>query len=131
MHHHLVVDRRPPSRLASLYLLLLAVMPLVPVANSPTYQATTGDPSQNQQQLVYDFTKRKRWADLLVQELTEAIMLILSQTGQVWYCGPAVEELLGWKDEEVTDTNVCDIMNGMTPCNCCKSQTDAMHTPSG
>ncbi|KAI0705908.1 hypothetical protein BC835DRAFT_1314125 [Cytidiella melzeri] len=65
----------------------------------------------NHQQLVFDFTKRKRWADLLVSELTEAIMLVLSQTGQVWYCGPAVEELLGWKDEEVIDTNFCDIMN--------------------
>lgn len=38
-------------------------------------------------------------------------MLVLSQTGQVWFCGPAVEELLGWKDEEVTDVNFCDIMN--------------------
>ena len=85
-------------------------MPLVP-ANSPAFQAPS--PPQNQQQLVFDFTKRKQWADLLVSNLTEAIMLILSQTGQVWYCGPAIEELLGWKDEEVTDTNVCDIMNGI------------------
>ncbi|THG99980.1 hypothetical protein EW026_g2473 [Hermanssonia centrifuga] len=36
------------------------------------------------QQMVFDFTKRKRWADLLVTELTEAIMLVLSVTGQVW-----------------------------------------------
>ncbi|KAI0086361.1 hypothetical protein BDY19DRAFT_1075001 [Irpex rosettiformis] len=84
-------------------------MPLVPVANSTAYQVPS--PPQSQQQLVFDFTKRKRWADLLVSELTEAIMLILSQNGQVWYCGPAVAELLGWKDEEVTDTNICDIMN--------------------
>jgi PAS domain S-box-containing protein len=78
-----------------------------PSANMPP-------PVLNQQQLIFDFTKRKRWADLLISELTEAIMLILSQTGQVWYCGPAVKELLGWKDEEVIDTNISDIMNRMS-----------------
>ncbi len=63
------------------------------------------------QQMVFDFTKRKRWADLLVTELTEAIMLVLSVTGQVWYCGPAIEELLGWRDEEIVDGDFCEIMN--------------------
>lgn len=64
------------------------------------------------QQLIFDFTKRKRWADLLVSELTEAIMFALSSTGQVWFCSPAVEELLGWKDEEIVDGDLSEIMNG-------------------
>ena len=64
------------------------------------------------QQLVFDFTKRKRWADLLVTELTEAIMLVLSDTGVVWYCGPAVEDLLGWADEDLVDGTLFEIMNG-------------------
>lgn len=78
----------------------------------------------HQQQLIFDFTKRKRWADLLVTELTEAIMLVLSETGQVWYCGPAVEDLLGWKDEEVVDGNFCDIMNGVSHFAGYRSYTD-------
>lgn len=39
-------------------------------------------------------------------------MLVLSETGVVWYCGPAVEDLLGWKDEELVDGDFCEIMNG-------------------
>ena len=66
----------------------------------------------NQQQLIFDFTKRKRWADLLVTELTEVVMMVLSDTGVVWYCGPAVEDLLGWTDEELVDMNFCEVMNG-------------------
>lgn len=64
------------------------------------------------QQLIFDFTKRKKWADLLVTELTEVIILVLSESGVVMYCSPAVEDLLGWQDEELVDMNFCDVMNG-------------------
>ncbi|KAF9818613.1 hypothetical protein IEO21_02593 [Rhodonia placenta] len=60
---------------------------------------------------VFEFTKRKRWADLLVTELSEAIILVLSATCQVWYCGAAVTELLGWKDEDLVDVDLTDFMN--------------------
>lgn len=63
------------------------------------------------QQLIFDFTKRKRWADLLVTELTEAVMLVLSGDATVLYCGPAVKALLGWADEELVDMHFYDIMN--------------------
>lgn len=74
--------------------------------------STSGSSRHANQQLIFDFTKRKKWADLLVTELTEAIMLVLSDTGVVWYCGPTVEELLGWADEELVDGNFSEIMNG-------------------
>ncbi|KIP12336.1 hypothetical protein PHLGIDRAFT_62123 [Phlebiopsis gigantea 11061_1 CR5-6] len=70
-----------------------------------------GAPVRHSQQLIFDFTKRKRWADLLVTELTEAVMLVLSDTGVVWYCGPAVEDLLGWADEDLVDGTLFEIMN--------------------
>ena len=38
----------------------------------------------------FEFTKRKRWADLLITELTEAIILILSTQCQILYCSAAV-----------------------------------------
>jgi PAS domain-containing protein len=82
---------------------------LIPALPPP---ATAGSTRHNNQQLIFDFTKRKRWADLLITELTEVIMLVLSDTGVVWYCGPAVEDLLGWTDEEVVDMNFCEVMNG-------------------
>lgn len=71
-----------------------------------------GASARHAQQLIFDFTKRKRWADLLVTELTEAVMLVLSDTGVVWYCGPAVEDLLGWADEDLVDGTLFEIMNG-------------------
>ncbi|KAH9832950.1 uncharacterized protein C8Q71DRAFT_839903 [Rhodofomes roseus] len=59
----------------------------------------------------FEFTRRKRWADLLVTELREAIMLVLSPACKVWYCGTAVEDLLGWKDEDLVDGDITDLMN--------------------
>lgn len=82
-------------------------MPLIPP------RTASGASRQANKQLIFDFTKRKRWADLLVTELTEVIMLVLSDSGVVWYCGPAVEDLLGWTDEELVDGNFSDIMNGV------------------
>ncbi|KAI0822720.1 hypothetical protein BC628DRAFT_1326521 [Trametes gibbosa] len=60
---------------------------------------------------VFEFTKRKRWADLLVTELNDTIILVLSETCQVWYCGSAVTELLGWRDDELVDGDFVDLMN--------------------
>lgn len=56
--------------------------------------------------------KRKRWADLLISELSEAIILVLSASCKVLFCGHAVQELLGWKDEELVDGDLIELMNG-------------------
>ena len=61
---------------------------------------------------VFEFTKRKRWADLLVTELNDSVILVLSEACQVWYCGNAVTELLGWRDDELVDGDLIDLMNG-------------------
>lgn len=60
----------------------------------------------------FEFTKRKRWADLLITELTEAIILILSTKCQILYCSAAVKDLLGWRDEDLIDTEFLEIVNG-------------------
>ena len=64
----------------------------------------------------FEFTKRKRWADLLITELTEAIILILSTQYQILYCSAAVKELLGWRDEDLIDTGFLDLVNGAWMC---------------
>ncbi|KDQ61132.1 hypothetical protein JAAARDRAFT_32137 [Jaapia argillacea MUCL 33604] len=64
-----------------------------------------------QKQPVFEFTRRKRWADLLVTELTEAIIFVLSPSCKVWFCGNAVTELLGWRDDELVDTDLTELMN--------------------
>jgi PAS domain-containing protein len=71
---------------------------------------------QQSQQNVHpwEFTRRKRWADLLVTELSEAIVLVLSSRRKVLFCNPAVREILGWQDEELIDSDFKDFVNG--PC---------------
>ena len=63
----------------------------------------------------FEFAKRKHWADLLITELSEAIILVLGPTAKIWYCNPAVHELLGWTDEELIDVDLTDILNGEFP----------------
>ncbi|TCD70958.1 blue light receptor [Steccherinum ochraceum] len=90
-----------------------------PSNNQPTTSASTSSQStttsnggaSSKNIPVFEFTKRKRWADLLVTELSEAIILVLSPTGKIWYCGAAVAELLGWKDEDVVDREFTEYVN--------------------
>ncbi|KAL1947982.1 hypothetical protein VTO73DRAFT_13706 [Trametes versicolor] len=85
-----------------------------PPASSSTSDAAA--PAAQQQSPVkeipvFEFTKRKRWADLLVTEVNDTIILVLSDACQVWYCGNAVSELLGWRDDELVDGDFIDLMN--------------------
>jgi len=68
-------------------------------------------PSAQKPPVTFEFTKRKRWADLLIKELADAIIFILSPTCKVLYCGTAVTELLGWRDEELIDGDLMDLIN--------------------
>lgn len=63
------------------------------------------------QQAVFEFTRRKKWADLLITELSGTLIMVLSITGEVLYCGAAAVELLGWKEEEVIDTELASWMH--------------------
>jgi len=74
--------------------------------SSQLYPPSSPSPS------TFEFTKRKRWADLLITELTEVIILILSTQCQILYCSAAVKELLGWRDEDLIDTEFFDLVNG-------------------
>lgn len=47
-----------------------------------------------------------------MSELSEAIILVLSPACRILFCGHAVQELLGWKDEELIDWDLVDLMNG-------------------
>ncbi|KAG1743930.1 white collar 2 type of transcription factor [Suillus occidentalis] len=60
----------------------------------------------------FEFTKRKRWADLLIHELSEAIIFVLSNECKVLFCSRAISELLGWRDAELIDKDLVDLVNG-------------------
>lgn len=63
----------------------------------------------------FEFTKRKRWADILVTGLTDVIIFILSPEGKVLYCGTAVNELLGWSETDFLDLRLDDFIAGAPP----------------
>ncbi|PCH37731.1 hypothetical protein WOLCODRAFT_135811 [Wolfiporia cocos MD-104 SS10] len=79
-----------------------------PSAGTNTAQTQSGSPRDAQ---IFEFTRRKRWADLLVAELSEAILLVLSGSCAVWYCGAAVTDLLGWREEELVDRDLLELVN--------------------
>jgi PAS domain-containing protein len=62
----------------------------------------------------WEFTRRKRWADLLITELSGAIVLVLSPRRKVLSCNPAVREILGWQDGELIDKDLKDFVNGLS-----------------
>lgn len=61
---------------------------------------------------VFEFTKRKKWADLLINELAGTIMLVLSPEAEVLYCGSAAAELVGWKEDDVIDVELATLLHG-------------------
>ena len=61
----------------------------------------------------WEFTRRKRWADLIVTELSEAIVLVLSPGRKVLYCNPSVREMLGWLDDDLVDMDFTELVNGL------------------
>jgi hypothetical protein len=72
----------------------------------------SGNPTSISIPSTFEFTKRKRWADLLIHELSEAIIFVLSNECKVLFCSRAVSELLGWRDTELIDKDLVDLVNG-------------------
>jgi hypothetical protein len=60
----------------------------------------------------FEFTKRKRWADLLVAELADGINFVLSLSCKVLYCSPAAKELVGWRDLDLIDCDFVELIAG-------------------
>jgi hypothetical protein len=75
-------------------------------------QSSIAGLSNAKNQHAFEFTKRKKFADLLITELAEAIILVLSPHCKIWFCGTAVTELLGWRDEELIDGDLMELING-------------------
>lgn len=75
-------------------------------------QAQSPQAVQKPQQ-AYDFTRRKRWADIIVTDAADVIVLILSAECKILYCGNAVTEILGWKGAELIDLNLLDLIPRM------------------
>ena len=58
----------------------------------------------------YEFTKRKRWADLLNTEPADGIAFVLSFSRKVLHCSLTVKEFLGWNDVDIIDCDLLDLV---------------------
>ncbi|KAF9013936.1 hypothetical protein BDQ17DRAFT_1418879 [Cyathus striatus] len=76
----------------------------------------------------FEFTKRKRWADLLINELVDVIIFILNPSGKVLYCGTAVTDLLGWRDIDLIECEFLDYVNPEDHASFRTSFNDSMRT---
>ena len=60
----------------------------------------------------FEFTKRKRWTETLFSEISETLILVVSPTCKVLYCGSAIVELLGWKEDQLVDADLGVFIEG-------------------
>jgi hypothetical protein len=63
------------------------------------------------QQSAYEFTKRKRWPELLISDLVDSVLFILSPSCKVLYVSAAVNEMLGWRDVDLVDLDFLKLIN--------------------
>ncbi|KAJ2935621.1 hypothetical protein H1R20_g1471, partial [Candolleomyces eurysporus] len=59
----------------------------------------------------YDYTKRKRWGDLISSEVVETVAFVVNSSLTVLLCGAAICELLGWRDADFLDTELTEYMD--------------------
>lgn len=66
---------------------------------------------ERERQTVFEFTKRRKYLDILISEAPDSIMLILNPQRKVLYTGPAVVDLLGWQPEKLVDRDILEFIN--------------------
>ncbi|KAF7295539.1 hypothetical protein MIND_01093900 [Mycena indigotica] len=59
----------------------------------------------------FEFGKRKRWADLVITELVDVLLLVLSRHANILYCGNGLKNTLGWNDTDILDQNFTDFIH--------------------
>ncbi|KAH7343338.1 hypothetical protein B0J17DRAFT_625058 [Rhizoctonia solani] len=60
---------------------------------------------------VFEFTKRKKWADILVSELSGTVLLVLNNSDNILWASPAILELLGWRDDEISERPIHEFLH--------------------
>jgi PAS domain-containing protein len=63
-------------------------------------------------QAVFEFTKRKRWPDILISELVNVALLVFSTTGTVIHCDAATQAVTGYTDDQLLSKNFTDFLHG-------------------
>ncbi|KAG8825871.1 blue light receptor, partial [Serendipita sp. 399] len=62
-------------------------------------------------QAVFEFTKRKRWADLLISELVNVAIFVFSPAGTIIHCDAAVHSVTGYSEDQVIGKNFSEFLH--------------------
>lgn len=66
---------------------------------------------------VFEFTKRKRWADTLIAETANACILAIAPTGSILHCDASVQSVTGYPEDDLVGKNLADFLHGQL-CGC-------------
>lgn len=84
-----------------------------PSSQLPSQSASSSSAPQRKRSGVFEFTKKKRWGDLVTADTVEDVGFIVNRSMTVLWCGPAICEVLGWRETDLLDAEVTEYMNGM------------------
>ncbi|CAE6412474.1 unnamed protein product [Rhizoctonia solani] len=107
MSHHVSVQTRvhnPRHRLSLVLPTTGGTMSLTALPQHPHTMASkpTG---------VFEFTKRKKWADILISELSGSALLVLNNADNILWASPAILELIGWREDEISERAFRDFLH--------------------
>ena len=68
-------------------------------------------PTQQGLRQIFEFTRRKKWQDILLSELPDTVLFVLDVHRVIQYANPGATEALGWDVEEMVDKDVLDFIN--------------------
>ncbi|PAV23836.1 white collar 2 type of transcription factor [Pyrrhoderma noxium] len=74
-------------------------------------QPTTPISQQQQSKTQFEFTRRKKWTDVIISELPDTLILVLDSEARIQYVNASVRELLGWDVDELSESSVLTLIN--------------------
>ncbi|CDZ96439.1 GATA-4/5/6 transcription factors [Phaffia rhodozyma] len=82
------------------------------VSSHPTSFGSTSTSSTDN--AIFEFTKRKRWPNLLVNEMTDTTILVVmplsNGSAKILFASPSVKDLLGYNASEILDRSLTDFV---------------------
>ena len=87
------------------------------VGYQQSQQAQQSQPQRGNQ--IYEFTKRKKWTNILLSEQPDTVIVILDYDNRVQYVGPGMRDVLGWEVEDLVEKDFLEVVNSAFRYNGC------------
>lgn len=88
-----------------------SLAPVPPPLTMPAQPTKRVSSANNNNATTFEFTRRKKWTDILFSELPDTVLFVLDFTRVIQYANPGASEALGWDVEEMVDMDVLKFIN--------------------